>query len=289
MKIKIVLISFLFLFWGNRNTAQTLHKKPTASQTSETTIDEQITFILKTSGQIKAIQEWLQKEYLNPVILYSDNNTSDALSKIIALTSDEKITKKLISVFKKNFTAGEIKDIYTFSFSPVGRKYFGEHRNLTDAYQRSFEPLIDNIKRLERISNTSKIVMKPTFSIDKPDGFYFVLNYDLAKYEIDKYKLEEVASINMRDIITSKTNVYPYELNKAVVEIELTPAAAIKFEKLTGENIGKPIAIVIDHVIVSTPIINSAIPGGKLNIAGDFSLEEAQRIAKKLTNQQEKR
>ncbi|MGD9801036.1 MAG: protein translocase subunit SecD [Parvularculaceae bacterium] len=54
---------------------------------------------------------------------------------------------------------------------------------------------------------------------------------------------------------------------------------ARRFASYTSEHIGEQFAIVLDNEIISAPVIQSAIPGGQGRITGNFSPEEAQRIA----------
>ncbi len=54
------------------------------------------------------------------------------------------------------------------------------------------------------------------------------------------------------------------------------------FQKITGENIGKTIAIFLDGSPISTPQVNEAITGGEAVIEGDFTLDEAKTLARRL-------
>ncbi|MBI5744278.1 MAG: protein translocase subunit SecD [Elusimicrobia bacterium] len=51
------------------------------------------------------------------------------------------------------------------------------------------------------------------------------------------------------------------------------------FENFTGANVGKYLAIVLDGVVHSAPVIKSRIGGGSGVIEGSFSLEEARNLA----------
>ena len=51
------------------------------------------------------------------------------------------------------------------------------------------------------------------------------------------------------------------------------------FERLTRENVGKALAIVLDDTIFSAPIIQEPIPGGEARITGNFTPEEARDLA----------
>ncbi|MFA5855425.1 MAG: protein translocase subunit SecF [Candidatus Gracilibacteria bacterium] len=54
------------------------------------------------------------------------------------------------------------------------------------------------------------------------------------------------------------------------------------FEELTGRNIGKPIAIFVGGNLISAPNVQSKISGGQAQITGDFTIEEAQTLARDL-------
>lgn len=51
------------------------------------------------------------------------------------------------------------------------------------------------------------------------------------------------------------------------------------FERLTRENVGKALAIVLDDTIFSAPVIQEPIPGGEARITGNFTPEEARDLA----------
>ena len=66
---------------------------------------------------------------------------------------------------------------------------------------------------------------------------------------------------------------------EAEVSMEMNIAGARAWAKLTGENIGKQIAIVLDGVVYSYPRVNQKIDGGMSSITGNFTVEEAQDLA----------
>jgi len=63
------------------------------------------------------------------------------------------------------------------------------------------------------------------------------------------------------------------------VNFELKREAARKFATITGKNINKRLAIVLDGVVQSAPSIIQRIPGGKASITGQFSAEQARDLA----------
>jgi preprotein translocase subunit SecD len=63
------------------------------------------------------------------------------------------------------------------------------------------------------------------------------------------------------------------------VSIEFDKKGARAFERLTGENVGKRLAIVLDGKVYSAPTIQEKIAGGKARITGRFTMEEARDLA----------
>ncbi len=64
-------------------------------------------------------------------------------------------------------------------------------------------------------------------------------------------------------------------------EISMTMNAdgAREWKRITGENVGNCIAIVLDDIVYSAPVVQGEIAGGRSSITGDFSLEEAKDLA----------
>ena len=65
--------------------------------------------------------------------------------------------------------------------------------------------------------------------------------------------------------------------------ISMNSEGANIWKRLTKENIGKQIAIVLDNQVYSFPIVNAEIEGGKSAISGDFTIEEASDLVNILT------
>lgn len=63
------------------------------------------------------------------------------------------------------------------------------------------------------------------------------------------------------------------------VALEFNSEGARIFERVTGENVGRRLAIVLDDVVYSAPVIKERIPGGKASITGSFTVEEAKDLA----------
>ena len=67
--------------------------------------------------------------------------------------------------------------------------------------------------------------------------------------------------------------------NRPYISLTFTSRGAREFERVTGENVGKRLAIILDGNVYSAPVIKERISGGRAVIEGDFTLEEAHDLA----------
>lgn len=65
----------------------------------------------------------------------------------------------------------------------------------------------------------------------------------------------------------------------AQIAMEFDPQGARLFERITGDNVGRQLAIVLDGVVYSAPNIKEKIGGGRAVITGSFTDDEAKVLA----------
>jgi protein-export membrane protein SecD len=70
--------------------------------------------------------------------------------------------------------------------------------------------------------------------------------------------------------------------NVPYISLQFNDDGAKIFEELTSQNVGKPLAIYIDNSLLSAPVVQEAITGGKAQITGKFTIKEAQDLARNL-------
>jgi preprotein translocase subunit SecD len=81
------------------------------------------------------------------------------------------------------------------------------------------------------------------------------------------------ADLKRADVVFDRTN------GKPAVSIEFTDEGAKKFAELTTKNVGKALAIFLDGVPVSSPVVQEPITGGQAQITGDFTTQEAKNLS----------
>ncbi len=63
------------------------------------------------------------------------------------------------------------------------------------------------------------------------------------------------------------------------ISMLMTPEGSNIWKKLTGDNVGKSIAIVLDDYVYSFPTVQGEIAGGRSSITGNFTIQEAEDLA----------
>lgn len=93
-----------------------------------------------------------------------------------------------------------------------------------------------------------------------------------------KTSRENTAALGGEVIVDARQD---YDQNGRVeVTIQMNSEGAKAWKRLTGENIGRQVAIVLDDYVYSYPVVNDEIPSGRSSISGgDMTVEEAQDLA----------
>jgi len=69
------------------------------------------------------------------------------------------------------------------------------------------------------------------------------------------------------------------EQGRPDISMQMNPKGARDWKKLTGQNVGNQVAIVLDNYVYSAPVVQSEIGGGNSSITGSFTIEEAKDLA----------
>jgi preprotein translocase subunit SecD len=112
--------------------------------------------------------------------------------------------------------------------------------------------------------------------------FHRRVNINTKEAEYQPYLLERQAMIAGEDLQDAYLGYDPQD-NNPMVYFQLTPVGSTKFEKATGDNVGRLMAIILDGNVHSAPVIRQRIGGGRAQIemgTTGRSLEEIQNDAK---------
>jgi len=91
------------------------------------------------------------------------------------------------------------------------------------------------------------------------------------------YILKKEPELTGGVVINARSNIDPTN-NTPVVYMEMNSEGSADWARITGANIKKQIAIVLDNVVYSAPVVNSKITGGSSQIEGMADIQEAKLL-----------
>jgi preprotein translocase subunit SecD len=94
-----------------------------------------------------------------------------------------------------------------------------------------------------------------------------------------KVALEDKTVLTGQYITDAKVGIGGRSFGEAHISLNFDPQGAKMFDRLTSENVGRKLAIVLDGVVYSDPVIKERIPNGTAVIEGSYTDEEAKVLA----------
>jgi len=94
----------------------------------------------------------------------------------------------------------------------------------------------------------------------------------------EELKISKRIVISGENLIDAQPTIQSQN-NEPVVSFTLDRLGAQKFGRITTDNVGRRLAIVLDNQVISAPNINEPITTGKGMISGNFSFQEATDLA----------
>jgi SecD/SecF fusion protein len=252
--------------------------------------DEALRDYLAGTGSNQAITDSLSNDAVT--------NAADSLSK----SASNGDTASLTSILKSDTSKGST-DTSTAGLSDAQKEAKARKENplrffLLGGFEARTNPSTGEIINEARVSfmrakDTAQFnkylaldVVKNKFPKDLK--FYYGIA-DKATSESAKEKLVILYAIKKRpgtdeprlggESIIDTRQDYDQFSGQPDVQMTMNALGARSWENLTGENVGKPIAIVLDDVVYSAPAPSERITGGRSNITGSFTVEEAQDLA----------
>lgn len=112
------------------------------------------------------------------------------------------------------------------------------------------------------------------------DEFYFLVEKERETGRIIKKPiiLKALTLLTGEYIKDAGVRINP-QFNEPYVWLKFDSRGAKLFERITEENVGKRLAIILDEVVRSAPVIREKISGGEAQITGRFTIEEAHDLA----------
>ncbi len=120
--------------------------------------------------------------------------------------------------------------------------------------------------------------------LKKATGGEIVAGYELKTIKRRDDSEEQVLiaeeAVLTGDLLVDATTEFSQQgFGQPYVSLELNDKGADIFADVTGRNVGKRLAVVLDGEVNTAPVIRERIPSGRAQITGNFSLQEAKDIA----------
>ncbi len=232
--------------------------------------------------------------YENSIIVNFEDNTkiNDIKNSFFQMYRDVSIKIKdtqlileMNDIYKKNIQDSAIKQSLE-----IVRKRIDESGTKEPLIQRSGKKRIllqlPGVKDPERIKELLGKTAKLTFHL-VDDENSSTLNANIEPY--GKMILSDIYDDNIKYLLDKRSLIGGENLVDAKGSFDQTEGHAVsfrfdtdgaqKFGKITTNNIGNRLAVVLDGVVITAPRINSAITGGSGIITGNFNAQEAADLA----------
>ena len=227
--------------------------------------EDEIQLRFSNNDKLEEIREKFKNNYRNVNVSINNNTMKIVINEI----------------FKKNIKESAIKQSLE-----IVRKRIDESGTKEPLIQRSGKKRIllqlPGIKDPERIKELLGTTAKLTFHmVDDEDTislktnrapFGKIIVADFYNPEI-KYLVQKKSRVGGENLVDAKASFDPQEGHAVSFRFDTTGAQ--KFGKATSENVGKRFAVILDGVVITAPVINTAITGGSGIITGNFSSQEA--------------
>ena len=234
--------------------------------------NQSINFLLNDNDIKKFEEFFLNKE--NDINLYYDKYRSYEL--------DYFIENGLIKIKYSKFGLVEIKNSTLKQSLEIVRRRIDEvGTNEPTIIRRGNDRILIELPGLEDPNRIKKLLGRTanlTFRLvsNEDDSF----GSELLSFENSDEKL----NVNKRvvvggDNLINAKAAYDNRNNEAVVSFTFDRVGAKKFGRVTSDNIGSKIAIILDKKIISAPVVREAILSGSGQITGDFTFQSATDLA----------
>ncbi len=188
-------------------------------------------------------------------------NTSRIMDKIAKRLDDFGIKRKIIAHERERFIIVQLPPVK-------------DHRRVTDIIARSavleFKLVDDDHNPESALQGNVPVGLEILYQIG--------MDQSTGRLKKTPILVKQKASLSGDYIKTAEVQI-DHQFNSPYLAITFNPEGAEIFERITGDNINRRLAIVLDGRILSAPLIMEKITGGSARITGNFSIEEVKDMA----------
>ncbi|MFN3694722.1 MAG: protein translocase subunit SecD [Ignavibacterium sp.] len=193
---------------------------------------------------------------------------NDSLLAELTDTTKKSDTTALADTTQKQLTEEEFRQQHPF-FSVA----------LLDPQGRSADAFVKEDDR----NKIQRWLSLPEVKKEIPDNVEFVFSAKPISTTQDGKKVYFMYLVNKQPeltggVVTNAVATLDPNTSAPIVNMEMNSEGAVEWARITGANIGKRIAIMLDGKVFSAPVVRGKIPGGRSQIEGMENLDEAKLL-----------
>ena len=191
---------------------------------------------------------------------------TDSSQQVNAEDTMSQKSNELLDNYKKNFPL-----FYLLNISNPNQTYTGPVLGTVHKRDKDLVDQYFNMRQVQEVLPRQLVARWSVKPVDEKEDLYQL--YALKTSTRDGRPALE------GDVVTSAKDEFSQHSSYAEVSMSMNSEGTKKWARLTKDNIGKCVAIVLDNMVYSAPVVNSEIPNGQSQISGRFTSEDAKDLA----------
>jgi protein-export membrane protein SecD len=244
-------------------------------------VDRAITVIRGRIDQFGVAEPLIQKQGLNRIVVQLPGVTDVQRAKeligktaqlefklVITPEEAQQLFERIDAALAQRVKAGQVKVDTAFAAKPLTSHFL----DLSGAAGFVLSPDVPTVKSLlAQVDTTLKASgVQLAWAPESEEG---------GRRGQVLYALRRDAELGGESVASATANISQQNPGSWEVTLKLTPRAASRFTQVTGANVGRQLAIVLDDIVDSAPRINERIPSGSASISGRFTSDQAKDLA----------
>ena len=257
---------------------------------------ERVRKLLQGSANLEFWETYTAREVLPAMqsadaklrVILAEGTTADTDTIEAVLTEATPVEKKTVSA-ADSLAAAQKGDVTAEDKSAANMEEIKKQYPLLSILQlnSSGQGPVIGYANYKDTADINKYLAMPEIKADLPKDLR--LKWGVSPSEFDKkgqtFELYAIKSTERNgkaplegDVVTDAKDEFD-QYSKPAVSMTMNSDGARRWAQLTKQNIGRSIAIVLDNYVYSAPNVNSEITGGRSQITGHFTPEQAKDLA----------
>jgi len=202
-----------------------------------------------------------------------------ALAKVLAAGNDSLLAELSDTTKKTDTTAAADTTQKQLTEEQFKQQHPFFSVALLDPQGRSADAFVKDEDR----AKIQRWLSMPEVKKEIPDNVEFVFSAKPVSTTQDGKKVYFMYLVNKQPeltggVVTNAVATLDPNSSAPIVNMEMNSEGAVEWARITGANVGKRIAIMLDGLVFSAPVVRGKIPGGRSQIEGMENLDEAKLL-----------